>query len=109
MRWFTSLAILVKVAVAVFHIAAASTAPMSLLKPAPLVPPVTSTVPSGRVVALWWRRENCIGPAVDVHDGDATFRSIVSHVLVGGSPPPKMTYLPSPYCTEALYERWKFW
>jgi hypothetical protein len=35
-----------------------------LLKPGPLVPPVTSTVPSGRIVALWCRRVYCMAPVL---------------------------------------------
>src|SRR5882724_3950376 len=42
-------------------------------KPPPLVPPVISTVPSGRMVELRCRRGTDIEPAL-VHAGDAAFR-----------------------------------
>src|SRR5262252_7506705 len=98
------LAILVHVPVAGFQSSAASTEPLSLLNPEPLVPPVASTVPSGKMVALTCRREYCIDP-VFCHSGMGWLRSMISHVFVGGSAPPMTMYLPSPYCTALEYDR----
>ena len=52
MRVTALLAIVVQTPVAGSHISAAWTAPAALLKPPPLVPPVTSTWPVGRTVAF---------------------------------------------------------
>src|SRR6266404_4000645 len=51
-------------------------------KPPPLVPPVMSTWPSGRMVELRCRRATDIEPAL-VHVGGAALRSILSAVAVG--------------------------
>src|SRR5438093_12910002 len=51
-------------------------------KPPPLVPPVMSTSPSGRMVELRCRWGTDIEPAL-VHVGEAAFRSIISAVAVG--------------------------
>src|SRR5437870_13765742 len=67
-------------------------------KPPPVVPPVMSTVPSGRMVELRCRRGTDIDATL-VHAGDGAFRSMISAVAVGtdafasgvgqfGSPPP---------------------
>src|SRR5689334_22778423 len=81
------------------HTSAAWTAPESVLNPPALVPPVTSTSPSGRIVALRWRRAKCIG-SVLVQRGPLALRSIVSAVGVGepdlGSGEPQLRYPPPP-------------
>jgi hypothetical protein len=65
------------------------------LNPQRLVPPVTSTVPSGRIVALACRRPISMEP-VGVQAGAAAARSMISAVFFGkfegqGSlPPPPM-------------------
>ena len=69
-----------------------------LLKPLPEVPPVASTVPSGNKVALSWRRGWLIEP-VKRHAGAGAFRSMISAVAVGGSPPPTTRTLPASYIT----------
>src|SRR3954453_19448040 len=51
-------------------------------KPPPLVPPVTSTCPSGRIVAFMCRRATDIEPAL-CHEGEVTLRLIFSAVAVG--------------------------
>ena len=56
------LASVVHCSVVGFQSSAAWTAPAGLLNPGELVPPVTSTVPSGNSVALIWRRANAIDP-----------------------------------------------
>jgi len=50
---------------------------VSLLNPGPLVPPVTSTLPSGSSVALIWPRANAMDPT-GRQAGVAAFRSITS-------------------------------
>src|SRR5688572_21756431 len=82
-----------------FHISAAYTGVVALLNPAPLVPPVTSTLPFGRIVAFWCRRAIAMD-ATDRHDGEAALRSMTSAVLVGGSPPPAIRTLPASYMTD---------
>src|SRR5690348_16501070 len=77
---------------------AVRTAPVRLLNPAPAVPPVTSTSPVGSRVAFIWRRANHIEP-VYVQVGFATFKSMISAVLVGGSPPPAYRIFPGSYIT----------
>src|SRR6266545_7196320 len=82
------------------HTSAAWTAPDKLLKPPALVPPVTSTWPSGRIVAFKCRRAKCM-LSVLLQCAPGTLRSIVSAVSVGvldfaslvlqlRSPPPPM-------------------
>ena len=56
--------------VAGFHSSAARTAAATLLNPAPLVPWVTRTCPSARIVALSCRLAKAI-PATPRQDGDA--------------------------------------
>ena len=73
--------------VAGFHSSAARTAVPTLLKPGPLVPWVTSTCPSARIVAFNCRLAKAI-PATLRQNGDAWLRSMTSAELVGGSPPP---------------------
>src|SRR6266516_1551696 len=65
-----------------FHASAAWTAPDKVLKPPALVPPVTSTWPSGRIVAFRCRRGKCM-LSVLLQCGPVTLRSIVSAVAVG--------------------------
>src|SRR5687768_4732217 len=81
-----------------FHRSAASTALLvgALLKPLALVPPVTSTVPSARSVALVWRRATDIDPTRD--HVRAPSRSITSAVAVG-EPPPTTRIFPASYMT----------
>src|SRR5215207_6206228 len=64
------------------HTSAACTAPDRSLNPPELVPPVTSTCPSGRIVAFRCRRAWCIA-SVLVHRGPETLRSMISAVAVG--------------------------
>ena len=71
---------------------------LRLSKSFPWVPPVTSTVPSGRSVALCWRRRNFMGAAT-AQAGFAAFKSMISTMLVGAPPPMKMT-LPTSYITD---------
>ena len=68
-----------------FHSSAARAASPVLMstKPPPVVPPVMSTCPSGRIVELRCRRRNAIEPALD-QLGEAAFKSIFSAVAVGG-------------------------
>src|SRR5262245_3106339 len=99
MRGIWALAIVVQVSVVGSHISAAKTGVLGLLNPGPLVPPVTSTFPSGRRVAFCCRRANAIEPT-DRHAGVDAFRSITSAVLVGGSEPPATRTLPSSYITD---------
>src|SRR6266508_3542522 len=92
------------------HTSAAWTAPDRVLKPPALVPPVTSTWPSGRIVAFRCRRAKCIG-SVLLQLGPVRFRLIVSAVAVGapvlGSvlfqsrvpPPPTYRTVPVSYIT----------
>src|SRR5215207_4927926 len=70
--------------VAGFQTSAAFVARPSLMltKPPPLVPPVTSTWPSGRIVEFRCRRETDIG-LVFCQAGDAWLRSMTSAVAVG--------------------------
>src|SRR5215204_6803934 len=72
---------------------AANTPPDGSVKPHALVPPVTSTVPSGRMVALVWRRRNAMG-ATAPQVGLAAARSIISAEFCGKlgqvfPPPPR--------------------
>ena len=90
---------MVQLSVAGSHISAANTGVAVLLNPGPLVPPVTSTLPSGSSVALRWRRANAMDPT-SRQAGVAAFRSITSAALVGGSTPPITSTLPSSYITE---------
>src|SRR5689334_14403384 len=91
--------------------ALAASAGLMSTNPPPVVPPVTSTVPSGRMVEFVWRRANCIEPAL-VHWGDGWLRSIFSAVAVGADerasgvwaqvalpPPPAYRILPGSYIT----------
>ena len=89
----------VQFSVAGSHISAANTGVLVLLNPGPLVPPVTSTFPSGRSVALSCRRAKAI-EATERQAGVDAFRSMTSAVLVGGSPPPMTKTLPSSYITD---------
>ena len=68
MRVTALLARVVHAPVAGLHNSAACTAPTGLLKPLPLVPPVTRTSPVGSRVAFICRRANAI-EAVYAHDG----------------------------------------
>src|SRR6476660_9697980 len=81
-----------------FHSSAECTAPAWSLNPGPLVPPVTSTLPSARSVALVWRRANAM-PGTVRQAGEAWLRSITSADAVGGSPPPAYRILPGAYIT----------
>ncbi len=81
------LASVLQVPVDGFHTSAGKTGDDELSNPPPLLPPVTSTVPSGSSVPLCWRRAFAIEP-VFVHVGEDEFRLMISAVLVGGSPPP---------------------
>ena len=85
---------MVHVPVAGFHTSAECAGDVSLLKPAPLLPPVTSTRPSGRMVRLFCRRAVPMLP-VKFHVGVPALRSMISHVAVGGSPPPAQRILPT--------------
>src|SRR3954463_11075305 len=96
-----------QVSVAGSHISAYSTAPAGLSNPGRLLPPVTSTFPSGRSVVLSCRRPIDIG-ATERQEGVAAFRSITSAEALGrivgvalgsGSRgfPPTMSTLPSAY------------
>ena len=84
----------VQASVAGSHISASNTGVVVLFNPGPLVPPVTSTLPSGRIVAFGCRRAMAIG-GTDRQLGIAWFRSITSAALVGGSPPPSCSTFPS--------------
>src|SRR5437773_11192047 len=96
MRVTALLASVVHAPVAGLHSSAACTAPTGLLKPLPLVPPVTRTSPVGSRVALICRRANAIG-AVYAQAGFGRFRATISAVLVGGAPPPAERILPGSY------------
>src|SRR2546428_5732895 len=76
-----------------FQSSAACTAPTGLLKPAPLVPPVTKTSPVGNTVAFICRRANAMEP-VDRQAGVGSLRSMISAELGGGAPPPAQRILP---------------
>src|SRR3954468_6423010 len=92
------------------HISAYSTDPAGLSNPGKLLPPVTSTLPSGRSVALSCRRPTDIG-ATERQDGVGALRSMTSAVALGrmvgvalgsgsrGFPPTRRT-LPSAYITD---------
>src|SRR6266852_9143360 len=84
--------------VAGVHSSASYTAPAGLLKPVSAVPPVTSTSPVGSSVAFICRRACAIEPEY-VHVGLALFKSMISALLVGGSPPPAYTIFPGSYIT----------
>src|SRR2546422_10043753 len=88
------------------HTSVGKTGDDELSNPPPLLPPVTSTVPSGSSVPLCWRRANPID-AVFVHLGEDEFRSMVSAVLVGGSPPPAYKILPASYITAGAKSRYE--
>jgi len=68
MRVTALLASVVHVPVTGLHSSAACTAPTGLLKPPPLVPPVTRTSPVGSRVAFICRRGDAIDP-VYLHAG----------------------------------------
>src|SRR5207247_3235113 len=95
------LLIVVHVSVAGSHISAARTAlaRVSSSNPGPVVPPVTSTLPSGNKVAFRCRRGKAMD-ATNRHVGLGALRSITSAVLVGGSWPPMTMILPSAYITD---------
>src|SRR6266850_8433701 len=84
--------------VAGVHSSASYTAPAGFEKPVSAVPPVTSTAPVGSSVAFICRRACAIEP-VYVHVGLALFKSMISAVLVGGSPPPAYRIFPGSYIT----------
>src|SRR5262245_454137 len=86
------------------QISGVSTAPVLLLNPAPLEPPVTRTVPSGSMVSVCWRRAKFIGRVVS-QVGDPALRSMISQDVVGGSAPPATRIRPSAHCTALPYER----
>src|SRR2546425_11039247 len=98
MRVTALLATVVHAPVAGLHNSAACTAPTGLLKPLPLVPPVTRTSPVGSRVAFICRRADAI-EAVDAHDGLGWLRSMISAGVVGGAPPPAEEVLAGPYMT----------
>ena len=80
------------------HSSAVYTAPLAVLNPAALLPPVTSTVPSGSTVALSWRRALAMVPA-GCQAGVGRFKSIFSAVARGGSFPPTINTFPGSYMT----------
>src|SRR2546427_12839662 len=96
MRVTALLARVVHAPVAGFHNSAACTAPTGLLKPLPLVPPVTRTSPVGSRVAFICRRADAI-EAGDAHAGFGGLRAMGSAGLVGGAPPPAEGVLSGPY------------
>ena len=75
----------------------------------PLVPPVTRTLPSARIVAVWSLRPKAIDP-VYFQAGVELFKSIISAVAVGSVVqvveyaehvlPPITSTLPSSYMTD---------
>src|SRR4051794_6531116 len=96
-----------QVSVAGSHISAYSTDPAGLSNPGKLLPPVTSTLPSGNSVALSCRRPTDI-EATGRQEGVGALRSMTSAVALGriaggamgsGSRglPPTMSTLPSAY------------
>src|SRR5688500_4654458 len=99
-----SAAMRVHVPVAGSQSSASLLARVLLENPVELVPPVSSTLPSARMVRLICRRPYAMDP-VGTHTGTAWLRSIVSAVLAGGGPvlawPPPPTYrtLPCSYMT----------
>src|SRR5947208_4058593 len=93
-----ALASVVQAPVDGFHSSATYTGEDELSNPEPLLPPVTSTVPSGSSVPLFCRRAYVIDE-VAVHFGNDEFKSMISAVLVGGSSPPAYRILPASYMT----------
>ena len=88
----------VKASVAGSHSSARNTGVVALLNPGPLVPPVTSTFPSGSTVVFICLRATLIDPTAR-HAGLPAFRLMISAVLVGGSAPPKVRIFPGSYIT----------
>src|SRR5262245_52935829 len=90
-----------------FHSSATSTRPDATFTPL-LVPPTTSTVPSGRATAFACRRANRID-SVNCHVGDVALRLMISAVLVGSPavlrPPPIAIIRPVSYMTHGPYFR----
>ena len=89
---------MVQTPVAGSHSSADKTGVAALLNPGPLVPPVTSTFPSGSTVVFICRRATLIEPTAR-HAGTPAFRSMTSAVLVGGSAPPTVRIFPGSYIT----------
>src|SRR6476660_7003420 len=91
---------LVHISVLGFHSSATLTAPAWSLNPGPLVPPVTSTLPSARMVAFIWRRAKAmLGTVRQAGAPWFGLRSITSADDVGGSPPPAYRIFPGAYIT----------
>src|SRR5918994_1427706 len=88
-----------------FHSSAWRIAPAWLLNPGALVPPVTSTLPSAKMVAFICRRGNAMLPVLR-QAGAAWVRSMTSADAVGALtycgaplPPPAYRILPGAYIT----------
>jgi capsular polysaccharide biosynthesis protein len=94
------------------QISAARMAPAALLS-GELLPPLTSTVPSAKIVPFTWRRPPPTSEPVYCHVGVAAFISIVSAVLVGASCftllPPTIKIWPGAYITDVPASRFKPW
>src|SRR3989442_10994761 len=81
------------------QISALYTAPLGSLNALELLPPVTRTLPSGRIVAFRYRRPTVI-ELVYRHCGVASFRLMTSAEAVAGLPPPTIRTLPGSYMTD---------
>ena len=66
-----------------------------------LVPPITSTLPSGKTTEFCIERAYVID-SIGVMIGALPFRSIVMAVLTAGSPPPAKSIFPTSYITVVL-------